>query len=306
MDGHIASSAHLVAVHHNLQHALRYSASSQVWPARRWFVKQFRDAIVTWASRNKLPFHPVEHCDELLDEHWPLHLEALSRSSTPSFQDLQYLKQTLQDLVVFGQDHEPDHAMIYCPHMFWRMTHDTFFDEKVYKVVDLSIPEATEHVCSLIPDNLRKELPWAWELKKPLPYAYILPKTKKRWTTARPIIAYSDTPIGNGLRAAALILARIIKVVFPDSIEGNLVTLFRLIRTFFDDAPLEQKFSYINDDLVGFFTSIPQDRILDAVKDVLSRYMHMFGADHEHMFPSTLERSNFLDRSSRATSAKNV
>ncbi|CAE7245257.1 unnamed protein product [Symbiodinium natans] len=305
IDGHIVSPAALVVLPEPLQTALQFSASSQIWPSLEWFVKQFKQSIKQWSDDNKMPFFPLQSCDSFVRAHWQQHLQAAKGSIT--FDDVQHLRKLFSNLVVFGQDHQPDHVMIFCPMRFWKMVHDTFFDQTVYTDTSLTAQQAHDRVCSNIPANLKRDLPWAWQYKQPLPFAYVLPKQKKAWTTARPIIAYSKSPIGIGLKAAALVLARVTKLVFPDSFDGNLVSIFHDLHRFFRGAPVDQALTFVNDDLIGFFTSIPQDRILHSVREVLQRYMQAVRCDHTHTFSVTLHEEQFPGQVFKGkTSAKQV
>ena len=49
------------------------------------------------------------------------------------------------------------------------------------------------------------------------------------------------------------------------------------IHTFFHDTPTDFELANINDDLVGFFNSVPQDRLLDAINSLIQEWKSKHG-----------------------------
>ena len=103
--------------------------------------------------------------------------------------------------------------------------------------------------------------------------AYILPKSKKGYTTARPIIASSDTAFGPLFQILGFILKNDMPVAYPDTY-GNR-TMAQLLREL--HMKLQESktvgFRIFNDDLKGFFTSVPHAYIQDAVQHMLTEYV---------------------------------
>ena len=52
--------------------------------------------------------------------------------------------------------------------------------------------------------------------------------------------------------------------------------IFSRIHAFFRDTPTEFTFANIND-LVGFFNSVPQDRLLDALNSLINTWQERHG-----------------------------
>ena len=109
-------------------------------------------------------------------------------------------------------------------------------------------------------------------MNKPLAYSYILPKRKKNFTTARPIISFANSNMGLLLKALSHTLIQITKTVFPDNFHAlDVNQTFRMLHRF-----LKKKLPNINmhnDDLAGFYTSVPHQRIKDALNFALQQYL---------------------------------
>ena len=63
-------------------------------------------------------------------------------------------------------------------------------------------------------------------------------------------------------------------------IMGQLVTLaiWARLHRYLDDVPTGTNLTFVNDDLVGFFNSVPQERLLDAVNQLVDAWID------EHLF----------------------
>ena len=63
---------------------------------------------------------------------------------------------------------------------------------------------------------------------------------------------------------------------FPDHFGAlTLLQIFCKIQEFFSAVPNCEDIRFINDDLIGFFNSVPQDRILECVCVLLQRYRQL-------------------------------
>ena len=124
---------------------------------------------------------------------------------------------------------------------------------------------------------LLRKFPWGFRLGAQLPVAFVYLKQKKSFKKARSIISYKQSLMAPVLKVAALVLSEVTKDVFPDTFGRlNLSTLWPNLHRFIEDvvAPLREtkEFQVVCDDLVGFFNSLPIDRILKAVELVFLTY----------------------------------
>ena len=83
-----------------------------------------------------------------------------------------------------------------------------------------------------------------------MPYGIVHLKAKKHWQKGRTIISYFKSHFGTLRAASTAITTVILRLLLPSHI-----TLHA-----------------INDDLVGFFNSVPQNRLLDAVTSLTTKW----------------------------------
>ena len=91
-----------------------------------------------------------------------------------------------------------------------------------------------------------------------LPIAYILLKQKKDFKAARPIISYVHFLCAKLCRATAIALDLILRCVCPRSFGlDTLPSILQKMTVFLQQLPDDADPVVYNQDLVGFFTSIP-------------------------------------------------
>ena len=100
-----------------------------------------------------------------------------------------------------------------------------------------------------------------------------LSQKEEKYKVARSIISYKNTLLAKLLRATALVLFDVAKVTFPDTFGNlNMDQTWQYLHNYFQQVDLESHLNFGNDDLTGFFASIPQDRILQAVEFCIDLY----------------------------------
>jgi hypothetical protein len=148
------------------------------------------------------------------------------------------------------------------------MLHNTFLASSE---VFTQVPGDSQTVASVIHKHLPKTVRRLIKTKKSLyiPAAFILPKKKKNFIKGRPVIRFHKSPYQTMYRAAARILLNITEDVYKNGSFAHFTVsqAMRRIRRFKGKI---QKTT--NQDLVGFFTSVPQDRIKACVKDTIAQY----------------------------------
>ena len=107
---------------------------------------------------------------------------------------------------------------------------------------------------------------WGVNLRTSSLLAYILLKQKKDFKAARRIISYVHFLYAKLLRATAIALDLILRCVCPRSFGlDTLPSILQKMTVFLQQLPDDADPVVYNQDLVGFFTSIPVFRILNAV-----------------------------------------
>jgi hypothetical protein len=125
----------------------------------------------------------------------------------------------------------------------------------------------------LVPSSLVSNYQWGFNWEAHLPYAYVFVKQKKAYKAARSIISYSGAAMAKLLRATSLVLLEVAKIAYPQTF-GNLNNsqVWPSLHKLLSEVPQDTNIHVVNDDLMGFFTSIPQDRIMASVKHCIAKY----------------------------------
>jgi len=111
-------------------------------------------------------------------------------------------------------------------------------------------------------------------LSKPqLPQAYVLLKPKKQFLSGRPIIAHTKSILSRMFSCLSILLLYILQVTWPHHF-GELRTPvnWKTLHEFLASCPDDSELLLFNQDLVGFFTSLPIPRIEHAVSCLLNDY----------------------------------
>ena len=95
-------------------------------------------------------------------------------------------------------------------------------------------------------------------------------KKKKQFLQGRTLISYYNSRYGRLLQVTARTIDSMLLQLWPQTM-GQLAVpqIWSRVHAFFTDAPIEFTLSNVNDDLVGFFNSVPQDRLLDATNTLI-------------------------------------
>jgi hypothetical protein len=107
-----------------------------------------------------------------------------------------------------------------------------------------------------------------------LAYAYIFPKGKKDYTNARPVISFYGNTYEKMLKATAAMLSDMCSDVLEDTFHIDTIpaTFSRLHKFFQQHGEALADFTFLNDDLSGFYTSVPQERITSSVGELIRLY----------------------------------
>ena len=238
----------------------------------RWFllycllVRQFQ----AWRITHGFPQQAKHEFLQRLTDLWRQH-EANMPSQAITAAQLSAATRFWSQLLVHCQDHQPDHLMAYCPRLYLRLLRATFLDDQVYHSVPTTPALLQTTLPCLVPSWLRKAYSWGIVDSARLPRACIFPKAKKDFTTARPIISYCSTMCAKLFEAVAKALLSMLQAHVPEQVQSraNSQAWLDLHDSF--QRMQGEPVCLVNDDLVGFFTSILQDRLLTATSWFLQR-----------------------------------
>ena len=183
--------------------------------------------------------------------------------------------------------------MVFCPDLFRQAVCATFEDKSVYEELPCLPQVFKQNDVKRVPAMLLRKYPWGFRPGAQLPLAFVFLKKKHKYHKARSIISYKRSLMALVLKVAALVLSEVTKDVFPNSFGRlNLSTLWPSLHRYVDEVVLPLRgtteFEVVCDDLVGFFNSLPIDRITQAVEFVFLAYFQCRPAPDPDMFTFTV------------------
>ena len=205
-------------------------------------------------------------------------------------------------------DHRPFEAWIFCPLLYHQLLMKTFSGPDHLHSTTCSTCRPSRFLLRPSTDHLAQTLPLGFSNQVLSSSQRVHPsQTQKRFfTTARSIVAYHATIAAPILATTSWLLIDISKQVFSKAFGDRTVyQIWKQIHSAMD-APFQ--FQSHNDDLVGFFTSLPQQRILEDVQDMIQRYcrsnrldiatavMSVPSRTHKYHQPSIQGKVSFADQ----------
>ena len=119
--GHVAGLEHFQVLLPGCSNILSASAASTFFPGRNHWMAKSRALFDQWLKRHRLPntLHPL--FEDFCAKQWQQHVVALEHSSRLNWAMLQKVKSALhKDLVLYNEDHHPNHVVCFCPRFFLR------------------------------------------------------------------------------------------------------------------------------------------------------------------------------------------
>ena len=282
VDGHIASSASKLSVSAHLMPILTANQTSTFFPAKRFYVDNSVETFRRWLIHHGLPQHLTSRWLSFVDQEWPHHCKHLADHTCFSAQDVfQLLRELPVNLVRHNADKEASHLMVYCPMLYCNVFKSTWEDENVFAPLRMSPAEAVPMFLSMVPTRFWLRYKWGISVRGTAPYGYGFLKRKKSFKVVRTIISYAGTPFCQLFKATAIVLQHVLEYTWPQMLGlQKSPMIWTTLHRFLDSAGSD-KYAVVNDDLVGFFNAIPQDRIIKAVSDLLRDYFEKLGRSPE-------------------------
>ena len=284
VDGHIASSAADLSLPREVLDMLSFSSSSPVFPTLESFLRLHKRRIDRWFDRQGFP--PCvkdEFWNTVFPNQWASHVQHLCRCDflLQEHKLVDVKKQLHSKLVFHLADHQATHLMLYCPQFYFKGVLAVWKDASNFRQI-LSSPERCRlQVRENIPGFIRKKYAWGIASNAPLPRGFVFLKQKKDYKKGRSVIAYNGTISERLQRAAASAIEQMIQLCFPDHFGSvPLPVIWSKLQQYFEETPDDVTLTLTNDDLVGFFNSVPQARILQSVQVLLSRFSQLSECSH--------------------------
>ena len=302
---HVASPLSALNLPHQLAKCSAYSANSQIYFGYQKYAEITTELVQKWLNHHNLQNVDISKWQQFIDHEWSLHVAA--SKNCVSWQRIKDIQDRTKTFVLHCIDHRPFEAWMFCPVLYYNLLMKTFQDPATYTPVPIP-PVGLPDLCQqLIPQHLLKRYPWGFRTKQfRVASAYILAKLKKDFSTARSIATYHSTIAASLLSTTSWLLIDIAKQVFSKAFDNRTVyQIWKQTHAAFDN-PFH--FESHNDDLVGFFTSLPQERILQDVEELIKRYCQQNKLDlkttvmsvptrtHKFHQPTVQGKSQFVDQ----------
>ena len=258
-----------------LSNILQLGAKDTFYPGRNHYMQATSQIFAAWFQRQGLDWSRAESSwQQLVRSAWPQHASALTPRHI-QWSAVSRAKQDLKHMVVACEDHEPHKLNVYCPLAYYNMVRKTFSDPEVFAPVHGTVLGWQEHITRM-PRHLRM---YAWGLnrKSMIPSSYVLPKSNKLYAKGRPIINFRASPFRLLWTGLGHVLNDMCTSACPYSFHsGSMPQMIGFIHVYLAQCR-NRRVVVNNTDLVGFFTSVPQDRIIQAVNHMVQAYWDMWG-----------------------------
>ena len=273
-DGHCCFSLDELNLPQHLEHFRNCNMNSTFFIAWKPFWERCQTEFFRWCHRHGLPTFGMQQFESFVQRQWEYHKEEIHRQRRFTFHDLQNLKRWLpRDSVLHHGDHEQFKLTVFCPQLYFQGCLNTWKDESLFRLTTLQPNEAVEKIHKAFPPTLLSRYTWGFRKTATLPYGFIFLKRKKQWLKGRTLISYFQSFQGKLLKAVSKAIDSMLQQQWQQT-AGQLSTpqIWQKLHTFLQTTPAEITLGCINDDLVGFFNSVPQDRLLQAVSDVVQMW----------------------------------
>ncbi|CAE7695523.1 unnamed protein product [Symbiodinium microadriaticum] len=141
-----------------------------------------------------------------------------------------------------------------------------------------------------VPEHILSAFPFKFSSRKSkVSWAYILPKFKKDWKAGRPIVSFSAHPARQFLVVMARVTEMLVAEVCPHTRPYNdAIMLWQAIHQLFGqtDSPTlsaPDPLALHNQDLSGFFVSIPVERFMITFRLLLTKFYGCADEDLENI-----------------------
>ena len=224
-----------------------------------------------WCNRWRLPDRVHSGLMYWMQHQLRLHHRALQFDCHELHREISHDLRVLQGLVFTPADHFPHSLHVACPFAIHVLLDTTFLDVTVFKRCTVGMSSILANLKSRFQSvpKWSRRYSWGYKWSASLPVARVLPKPSKGFAKARPIIA-CDRCWHSWLTAfLAKGVLQIMTVVFPPGF--NMLSVQQTIRNMWHSMmgyPATEptsSTSMVQQDLIGFFNSVPHDRILQAL-----------------------------------------
>ena len=262
-----------------LHHIVTYSSKTGTFPEPDTWISQTTEDVRKWCRRNGLSIPSREAVQLALAP--AARLSHNVKEQHVNHHMVKSLKTQYSDYIIACEDHHPHKMLAYCPLHFQQLMDKMYGDPEVFTKINITPTTAAHNAWHQLPQHIKTRYAWGINpnRKDKVPVSYIFPKRKKGFIKSRPIVSFAQHFAKKLFSTVAKIITNIMYISFPQALQqDNSYKIFKELHTFmnFNNADMHMQIA----DLAGFFTSVPQERILQALMITMNKYF----ANSQHGF----------------------
>ena len=229
--------------------------NSAFYPTKARYFLTFQAAFTKWLRLQGLPTSLTQHLEPFLQHQWRLHTTHLKQHPRFTARLLRQLQEHLGDNVVL---HHADHEL--------QQHFSNHYHTSHQPTSTTTSPPPFQRASALDTNGASARL------HHPV-YGIVHLKAKKQWQKGRAIVSYFHSMSGNLLRITSRALDITLQHLFPQHLgQLSISQLWRRFHCYLTQTPTDVTLHATNDDLVGFFNSVPQHRLIDAVHSMIQQW----------------------------------
>ena len=229
------------------------------------------DQFTQWLTRWKLPLHLQAYWRTFLQQQWDLYQAQVHLTFGWHLSGVKQLQQALKGWVLTPADHFPQVLHLCCPCHYYFLLQRTFDDPSVFHRCHNPTTVILRKIRERFPPSL-KTYSWSVNWNGSLPGSYILPKPSKGFAKARPIITYAGSWASVMGRVLGTCLLIMMANVFGKSSIRSVQDILRNVWMYMRQTPCDEETVGRQQDLIGFFNTVPHCRIVQDVEFLIHKY----------------------------------
>ena len=272
INGHYILTLDQLQLPTHLSIFLNANMNSTYYPSKARYFLIFKTAYTKWLKLQGLPPSLVQHLQPFLEHQWRLHNTHLKQQPRFTARLLRQLQEHLgKHTLLHHADHELQQLRLFCPRQYFTGALNTWQSPELFEPLPyITAANIHDHLAATVPPILRTRYKWGFRKDFNIPYGVVHLKEKKHWQKGRTIISYFQSLSGNLLRITSRALDIILQHLYPQHPgQMSIPQLWHHFHSYLTQTPPDISLHATNDDLVGFFNSVPQHRLIDAVHSLV-------------------------------------
>ena len=263
-------------------------------------MEQGQNSFAQWQKRWRLPAHTQHQWNLHLHLLWQEHERHLHQGNDARIQQARKVSTEIRMLrryVLCPADHHPHQTFISCPCHYHHLLKKTYFEAEVFEPCHVGPMTLRDRLCEAAKQELSKTAQPLINPEGQLPYAYLLPKPSKQFEKARPIISYMLSWNAKLGQVIGTIVYELCRSIFGDhQLDRTVQDIIEDIQHQFSQIPTNVDLNLQQQDLSGFFNSVPHSRMIDAVTYAVNHYIVSNGLPPGSTLSTSIAREDRTQR----------